>query len=353
VGGVLVVTAVLAIVLNHLSRGGYFAIITPADPVGAGPPSGTTIWTSLKFLAGEAFRPSWGNEVVAAGFAPYCTLATIAVLWIMTRWRRPDRAEAATRPLWQRVLAGGAIAGLLVMGYLPAFLPAIVKNQRTFFGEIFLALVVVDWIAQLVRQGRIAPRRLALVLAPALLLADAHYLAGILTVDHARVHTARFDLDLSDGKVRHDLVAAIDTMRAQMADGNAVLVVYYPRAFSENTTDPGLFFARFLRHFDRYRGRDDMIFPCAWCTVMYGCPFPEVVNENCPTCCYRNPAWAVVRRPQARLFVWWHDTMRDAKDMVVEAELQKLGADGQRVARKLDLPPTAIGWTAWELAPRR
>ena len=126
--------------------------------------------------------------------------------------------------------------------------------------------------------------------AALLLASDVWYLNSVLGEDHSRNHAPVFDYDLADGVVRHDFVSAIEVMRRQTAREHAALIIYYPRGRAENTTDPAMFFARFLRHFGPYLQREDLIFPCRFCSIRYGCPSPEVRRRPCSAqCCSRLP----------------------------------------------------------------
>ena len=108
-----------------------------------------------------------------------------------------------------------------------------------------------------------------------------------------------------------------------------------------------------LRHFGRYRDRDDLIFPYRFCDVRYGCPFPDVRRKDCRTrCCYANPLEEVAKRPSLegrKLYLWWHT---DAA-VVDQARRSGVLAAYGRSYRVEETPTTASaeGWTCYELTP--
>ncbi|HSB62243.1 MAG TPA: hypothetical protein VLI67_11020, partial [Vicinamibacteria bacterium] len=130
----------------------------------------------------------------------------------------------------------------------------------------------------------------------------------------------------------------------------AVLVIVYPRGYNENTTDPGMFHARFLRHFGRFTGRPDVVFPCRFCDPRYGCPFPALHGAGCAArCCYEDPAPTVrearrVGRPV--LLWWWTATPREVPSLSLEGLLAALpGAS----LKAVPLPASMRGWACYEV----
>jgi len=228
----------------------------------------------------------------------------------------------------------------------------IVKSQRAFFGDFFLVIVFVDVLTRWRRAPRTDSKRLWRMLLVLLALSDVYYLAVIATIDHTRNHRARFDFDLSDGNVRHDFIAVARLMKEQLSADDVTLVVYYPRGYAENTTDPGLFFAHLLRHLGQYRNRPNLFFPCHWCDVRYGCAFPEVVDRQCMTCCYVDPVQRLEEQLASgkRAVVWWHDTMKEVDGVRLESELERLG-DEHRVER-LAPPGAPSDWMVYQIAPK-
>jgi hypothetical protein len=185
-----------------------------------------------------------------------------------------------------------------------------------------------------------------------LALSDVYYLGAVATIDHARNHRPRFDFDLSDGNVRHDFDAVAKRMREQLSADDVTLVVYYPRGYAENATDPGVFFAHLLRHLGHYRNRPDLVFPCHWCDVRYGCAFPEVVNRSCTTCCYVDPVQQLEERLASgeRAVVWWHETMKEVDGVHLESELERLGH--QHRLERLALPGVPSEWSVHQIVSK-
>jgi len=147
----------------------------------------------------------------------------------------------------------------------------------------------------------------------------------------------------------------------EVEQDGAVVVIYYPREYSENTTDPAVFFARFLRHFGPYRDRPELIIPCRWCEaaggIQYGCPFPEVLNQECgQVCCYSDPLAEIVRRGLTvrKVVLWWHTTPRGVKPATVPGVT--LGSTLQRFAERYRVsgataPSEATEWYTFEFLP--
>ena len=351
--------------VNYASDGTYFPKIAPGDPYSAGSAeSGSTrLARTVWFFLRQSFWPELRVDGVPVGFAPYFVYGVLLLVGV---WCVLFRA-APSPPARRRVLgllAGVASLGLVLLGYVPAFISVIVKSQRAFLGDLFLVIVVADWLDRLRRRGRLSGGALAALLLLAAVGSDAYYL-HFTHVEHAQPHWPRFDFDLSDGVARHDLDAAIETMHQEVEDEGAGLVVYYPRGFAENTTDPAVFFARFLRHFGRYQDRPDVLVPCRWCGVKscpacgvrYGCPFPDVHRQPCDgQCCYRDPLADLAQQPALagkRLVLWWWrpPTKEDAIDgLTLEGELVKFAAG--YTATPLTAPPAATGWDVYELRPR-
>jgi hypothetical protein len=337
----------------------YFPHIAPGDPYAgaSGEPASARLARSAWVFLRQSFLPAERVDGVPVGFAPYflyVMLIGVAVLVIVGVVRR----RGLPRPhgnLARRLVSACFDLGLVVFGYLPAFISVMVKSQRSFVGDLFLVIVAVFWLMDLVSNDWIKRATLWSLLAVLLCASDAYYLYFTLSVDHSQNHWPRFDYDRADGIARHDLTAAIEAMKRQVEDG-AVVVIYYPRESSENTTDPAVFFARFLRHFGPYKDRPELIIPCRWCEaaggIQYGCPFPEVLNQECgQVCCYSDPLAEIDRRGLTvrKVVLWWHTTPRGTEATVPGVTL---GSTLQRfAARATDVSPLAeryrvIGATA-------
>src|SRR5262249_152814 len=138
--------------------------------------------------------------------------------------------------------------------------------------------------------------------------------------------------------------------------------------------DPAVFFARFLRHFGRYSRRPGLIFPCRWCALGYGCPFPEVGDRECSAnCCYNDPMFEIRSQQRAgkRVLLWWwrdprefRDTsVRNGDDLASDWPGRLLRSIGHRYAMKrIELPQPIVsppegkttrsftsGWLCYEL----
>jgi len=351
----LVVVIGFVILVNWASGGLYFVKIAPENPYGASSsePASVRLATAWFFLQ-QSFLPVQRVDGVPVGFAPYfvyVVLIGVSVSALVARMRR----RGSPGPSGGLISAGLSVA-LVVFGYVPAFIIVIVKSQRSLFGDLFLVIVVVFWLLRLVESGWIGRAALWSLLAVLLSASDAYYLHFTLSVDHSRNHSPRFDFDLSDGIARHDLVAAIGAMKREVEQENAALVIYYPREYSENTTDPAMFFAQFLRHFGPYKNRPELIFPCRWCDVRYGCPFPEVLNRACGRkCCWTDPFAEIARREGLsgrKLVLWWHETPKDLDSVTVpgvtlESTLQRFGERYRVVSATV--PPVAMDWRAFDL----
>jgi hypothetical protein len=245
-----------------------------------------------------------------------------------------------------------AWSGLVLFGYLPAMFGTSLKSQRCVFGDLFLAMAVANAAAGLVRRG---VRRAAVVAVLLALLAgsDFVYARAFLAEDHQDVHRPVFDHDEADGAARHDLDATLDLMREQLRWKNSALLVYYPSGRNENTTDPAMFYARFLRRIGRF-DRAGWIFPSRFCQPRYGCPFPDVVRRGCRgKGCYFDPLLTLERSPELarrRLYFWWFDDA-DVHDI---PRRDRLLARLQHSYWSKDLgnPAPERRWRVFELTPR-
>ncbi len=349
--------------VNRVSKGIYFLKIAPEDPYAgwSGEPTSTRLAHGVELFLRQSFLPLIRQDNVPVGFAPYFLYVVLLVALVGSLRRRgPSRPRGSVL----RGLVRAAFSlGLVVFGYLPAFIGVVVKSQRGFFGDLFLVIVLVFWLLRLLENGWIKQTALWSVLVVLLCASDVYYLSFTLSVDHSRNHWPRFDYDLSDGFVHHDLDAVIDTMKRQVDQEHAGLVLYYPREFSENTTDPVVFFGRFLRHFGPYKDRPDVIIPCRWCEaypgsgIRYGCPFPGVVNQPCGyRCCYTDPLEELMPRGLSgrKLVLWWHVTppgldAASIPGVTLESTLQRF-AEHYRVI-SITAPPVTPEWRAFELLP--
>ena len=356
--------------VNRVSNGLYLAKIAPEDPyaVGATDPASVRLARGVVFFLQQSFLPVQRPDNVRVGFAPYflyLVMLAAAALALFT-WVRHRDAIRRGGGIVRLMIALPFAAGLVVFGYLPAFITPIVKSQRTLFGDLFLVIVMVFGLLRLMERGWIGRKALWSVLIVLLVASDAYYLSVVLAVDHSRRHWPRFDFDLSDGIEQHDFDLAIKAMRQQAEQEAAALIVYYPREYAENTTDPAVFFGRFLRHFGPYLNRPELIFPCRWCEVKlcptcgvrYGCPFPEVLGKACGSeCCYTDPLAEIGDRPALsgkKILLWWHETPRNLASVTVpgvtlDSTLARL-ATRYRV-EAAPVPSVATEWHAFELVP--
>ncbi len=340
----------LATLVEHWSGRTYAATISPLAPYGpyAQVPPGQ--WSKLGertvlFLR-QSFVPVYKVDGVAVGFAPYFVYVAVITVAALVLWRQ--RAGGTVRlTRWirssgssRRLLGVTVAVSAIIFGYLAAFLSKDVKSQRAVFGDLFLVILAAHWISSVRERRLLRPETIVILLALLLCASDSYYLYFTLSVDHSKNHSPVFDFDLSDGVARHDLVAAIDVMREQVENENAALVIYYPDCFNENHTDPAVFFARFLRHFGRYGRRPGLMFPCRWCEVKYGCPFPGVRDRECSAaCCYSDPLFKIrsERRAGKRVLLWWWREPREVRDQgrwVLKNE--DLASDGpKRLLRRL------------------
>lgn len=298
-------------------------------------------------LVRAAFGSNTPDEELSPGFAPYFLLfeGTLLALVMLA----PDRS-AARRGAGLLALAWML---LIALGYAPALVGSVVKSQRCFFGDFFLALAIAPIGARVAMKTPSAFRFFAIQLGVVLLLSDVYYVASLLRIDHSRNHTPLFDYDASDGVARHDLTRIIAAMRSQAAEGQALLVIDDAKARDENRTDPAVFHARFLRQFGSYRARGNLVFSCEFCDIEYGCPFPEVRGRPCASkCCYKSPlARLPAARPAAgsRVYLWTYLT--GAQD---DAKRQQRLATvlGSRFLLKGNCyGEMASGWRCFEFTP--
>lgn len=343
----LAVVALLVLLVNLASHGAYLRKISPVSPYDAGPVLADrgALFSRAIFFLRQSFWPVIRVDGVAVGFAPYFLYGAALVLAASAFARRP-RSRFGFRD-W---LALAMAAGLVAVGYAPSFLNPVVKSQRAVPGELFLALVVVLGAAELVRRGALSPARVSTVLLASVLLSDAVYLGLTLRVDHTRNHSPLFDFDLSDGVIRHDMQAAVLEMKDQVERLGGAVVIVYPRGVAENTTDPAMFHARFLRHLGRFAGRPEIIFPCRFCDARYGCPFPDLLGRECALrCCPDDPRMAIEQAQRAgrNVFLWWwKDAARDVPLLRRESVL-----DGMPGATLVPVPMAAAlrGWECYRI----
>ncbi len=360
------VLAVLACVLvvEALSLGAYLEKVfwVVQDPLEKQKAEATV---ALSARVGEffhqAFWPDGTDTSPWPGFAPYFTwlaLALCGVAALFVRKGPRDVAAFSGKPVpvpgflrpW---LPAAAWGGLVLFGYLPSMFGTSLKSQRCVFGDLFLAMAVASAVAWLVRRGA---HRAAVAAALIALLAasDTVYARAFLAEDHSDVHRPIFDYDSADGDARHDIDATLDTMREQLRWKDSALLVYYPRGHAENSTDPALFYARFLRRVGPWQ-RANWVFPCHFCDPRYGCPFPDVARRGCRRkCCYFDPVKTIDETPSMagrRLYFWWfedpdfHDLPRRNR---VLAELQH-----RYWSKDLGRPGPDKRWRVFELTPRQ
>jgi hypothetical protein len=347
---------------NWASKGIYLLKIAPEDPYAPKEPVFARLAESMRTFLQQSFLPVVRLDNVPVGFAPYflyVVLIIASVLAIVGLVQR--RGLPRLRGSVGRGLIGACFSlGLIGFGYLPAFVSRVVKSQRTFFGDLFLMIVLVFWLLRFLENGWIKRATLWSILAVLLCASDAYYLYFTLPVNHSRNHYPRFDFDTSDGFVRHDLVTAIEAMKRQVEQEHAVLVVYYPN--SEDTTDPPVFFGRFLRHFGPYKDRPDVIVPCRWCEyypgsgIRYGCPFPEVLNQPCGLqCCHVDPLGEIIRRGLTgkKVVLWWHVTPERVQaampGVTLESTVERF-AEHYRVS-STEPPAVVMDWRTFEMLP--
>jgi hypothetical protein len=379
----ILLVAVLVAIVQYLSNNTYVGMISslvPSGPSASVPPGQWwKLGERIVLFVRQSFVPVYRVDDVPVGFAPYLVYVAVFGVALLVLCRRIVRSPKPVPRLRRARRLGGALVTIfavatVIAGYIPAFLSQPVKSQRAVFGDFFLITLSAHWIASTRERSHVRSRTIACILASVLFASDAYYLHFTASVSHAMNHSPVFDFDLADGLARHDIATAIGMMREQVVNEHAALVVYYPQCYQENTTDPALFFARFLRHFGRYRGRRDVIFPCRWCEVKYGCPFPAVIDRPCrSTCCYNDPLSEIrsQRLGGKRVFLWWWREPRAVR--VVggwDAHNEQLASDAPtRLLRRLERryamtpielppqigrenPPQPGSWVCYELSEK-
>jgi hypothetical protein len=343
--------------VNWMSNGVYFGKISPERPHDSPSPFASLPTTFGQFV-GFVQQAFWAGkrkvDPIPFGFAPYflwAALVATTVAALMGRARRPPAARGVSVVVG--VVTFLAAAFLVNMGYVPAWVKPDLKSQRAIYGDVFLAVTTAYWAWRATGLGLVSRRAVLAILGVCLALSDVYYVACVTRVDHRFNHPPIFDYDLSDGPTRHDLIAAIATMRREAEEERAGVVVAYPRMRSENTTDPGMFFARLLRHWGRYRHRRLLLFPCRWCDFKYGCPFPTVRGRPCaPRCCWSDPVPRLRHRfPGRRVFLWWHEDMAKIEHVPTLADLLRRLRKRWRITPVPTAPPIR-GWTVLALEPR-
>jgi hypothetical protein len=331
--------AALTLAVHALSGGRYLRKLVPLDPGGWSNPVATPAALAERaayFIRQAVWSDAGGQGPV--GFAPY--LLWLALLLLVALWaRRGVRVGGRVA-----ALAVAAATGILALAYAPAVATNVVKSQRAFLGDFFLAAIATTLAGRLLAQDVVDQRIAGRVLLALVLASDALYLGVVFSVDHRVDHYPRYDFDTSDSVVRHELDAALRQMRADLESG-AGLVVYYPRGFSEHNTDPALFFGRMLRHLGDYHTRPGLEFPCRWCDVRYGCPFPKSATVACTDrCCDDSPS---LRRTPTVLW-WWHESEPYVPGGLPEALARLRRLTGSEPVARPGAPP---GWVVYELLP--
>ena len=135
-------------------------------------------------------------------------------------------------------------------------------------------------------------------------------------------------------------------MRAQVRQQDAVLIVVYPRGYSENATDPGMLHARVLRGFGGSPAHSSLVFPGRLGDPRYGCPDPDYMDLDCSKrCCFSHPAVSVaLARSEGRpVFLWWwRETAKEFRFLTLATFVQSLGSPTRAV---VSLPPlVAADW---------
>jgi hypothetical protein len=329
----------------------------------------------------EAFWPTGTGPSQWPGFAPYFAWAGLVLVGLAsvfvggrsgggsvqsdeTGLLPQEEGHAGTRrsspspsfvvpPSLRRLLPLAAWSGLVVFGYLPAMFGTSLKSQRSVFGDLFLAMAVAQAVAWLLRHG-MRRRAIAATLLVLVAASDFVYAKAFLSQDHSKLHPPVFDYDVADGNARHDIDATLDYMRGQLRWKDAGLIVYYPRGRAENTTDPSMFYARFLRRIGPWQ-RAHWLFPCHVCETRYGCPFPDVARRGCRRkCCFFDPTEALDASPglaRRRLYLWLFEDADFNDEPRRKQILQKL----ERRYTSIDLgtPAPERRWHVYELTPRQ
>lgn len=349
--------SLMVIFVQHASKGIYLGKISPLNPHDSGnlfSSIGEILFRFVFFLK-QSFIPEIKVDNVPVGFGPYFIYLTVLVssILIVTGYLREKKLGLwIALPYYNRIkiwMYSLASFGLVMFGYLPAFLNPIVKSQRTVLGDIFLVIIIIAIISRLDIRELIKKRIVILLLSLLVLASDSYYMYFVMSVDHSDNHSPVFDFDLSDGRVRHDLVAAIKTMKAQATEERALLVIDYPRGYSENTTDPGMFFAHFLRHYGRFETSKELVFPCKWCDNRYGCPFPGLDRDCANKCCYKSPEIIIKSALGAdkKVIVWEKNDSENKTAFVLLGFNRKtidLTAEG-------NMPAQIRDWDCFELLP--
>jgi hypothetical protein len=307
-----------ALIVQFLSGGIYFKKISPLNPHDNGNVLGSSHLASrLVLFLKQSFWPEIKVDNIPFGFAPYFVYVFIFCLISLYMTEASGRSQikrflTEKTGHWYQALALMASGGLIAFGYLPAFMNPVVKSQRAVFGDIFLILVVVLISKSMEFRDYFHQKKIVLFMTFLIATSDTYYLSTLFSVNHSHNHSPVFDFDLSDGVVRHDLITAIKAMKKQVEEEKATLVIYYPRGYSENTTDPGMFFAHFLRHFGPFKSDSRLIFPYKWSDMRYGCPFPEVAGKDgSQTRCYVSPDTDIQKALTngKRVMIWeWKDS---------------------------------------------
>src|SRR5262249_46682565 len=152
----LLLVAGLAYLVDLASSRRSFLLIAPGDPyaLASGEPASARLVRSGWWFLRQSFLPAERVDGVPVGFAPYflyVVLIGVAVLVIVGVVRR----RGLPRPhgkLARGLMSACVDLGLVVFGYLPAFISLAVKSQRGFFGDLFLVIVAVFWLIDLVNN---------------------------------------------------------------------------------------------------------------------------------------------------------------------------------------------------------
>jgi hypothetical protein len=252
------------------------------------------VYDRFKFFFNQALWPSHLINGVPLGFGPYGLLFVILATSIAGLLLNPRAITHGLQLLELKIsMAIIGTAMFIGYGYSGSFLSPVVKSQRAIFGDVFLIFSFLLFVRPFLSSIR---RKffMIIVITITLLCTDFYYLYTVLSVSHQKNHSPVFDFDLNDGIVRHDMISAARAMKEQVIIENKFLVIYYPYNYSENSTDPAVFFAHFLRNYGNYQNSKDVFFPAKWCVNEYGCPFPELSDPKCrKTYCLEDPSGAV------------------------------------------------------------
>lgn len=320
-----------------------------AAPLAEGAHSGRAVE-----LLSRAFFPSRAIVGVQPAFAPFGVLAVLLAT-TATWFARVRPATGLQRGQhWRVAVTVAAWTGLIAFGYMPAAFGVNAKSQRCFFGDLFLVVATASFLQSLLSRADIPRRRVVAGLLLLMVASDLRYLSTVLAVDHTHNHEPVFDFDPADGIVRHDLQSALRHMKQEVEREGAALIVHYPRSASENSTDPGLFYARMLRFFGPWQDRSDVIFTCRICNPRYGCPFPEVAGRGCShSCCWKDPVETLSRVGNLRyrrVYLWWYVDPVVPASPSRERALQRLTA--LFTVRAIGSPGDDGRWEVFQLTPR-